>query len=135
MKKVLVGGVFDFIHPGHIFFLKKAKELGDLLVVVIASDRTAKRKGAMHEAKWRKFLVENLKMVDKVVIGDEEDWLKVVEKERPDVIALGYDQTMDEGWLREELEKRGLKVEIVRIRENLPEYKTRRIRELLKRMI
>ena len=44
MKKVLVGGVFNIIHPGHMHFLKKAKEFGDFLIVVIARDETVKDK-------------------------------------------------------------------------------------------
>ncbi len=94
MKKVMVGGVFNVIHPGHIFFLKKAKTYGDYLIVVIATDKTAGKK-AFFPAKLRKMLVENLRFVDKVVIGSDNDKMKIVRKEKPDLIVLGYDQHMD----------------------------------------
>jgi len=97
MKKVLAGGTFNLIHQGHIFFLKKARELGDSLVVVIASDRTVKGSGKplLLSASQRKEVVESLGIADRVVIGSETDFFKVVEAERPDIIALGYDQELD----------------------------------------
>ena len=94
MKKVLVGGVFNVIHPGHIFFLKEAKKFGDYLIVVIASDRTAGKK-AIFPAVMRKKMVDSLDFVDKVVIGSDTDKTAVIRKEKPHVIALGYDQKMD----------------------------------------
>ena len=59
-KIVLAGGVFDIIHPGHIQTLNDAKKLGDVLVVVIATDKTAikmKKRKPLHNAKLRQELV------------------------------------------------------------------------------
>jgi FAD synthetase len=128
MKKVLVGGTFNLLHPGHLFFLEKAKKLGDYLVVVIANDKTVLRnKGfLLMKAESRKKVLESLRMVDKVVIGDEKDFMKVVRKVRPDIIALGYDQGLD-GDLRNRIEKSGTKCRIVRIRSRLEGYKTEKI--------
>jgi cytidyltransferase-like protein len=90
MKKVLTGGVFNTIHQGHIWFLKKAKELGDCLIVVVANDKTVlKKKPLIKPQEERKEALERLGIADKVVIGDERDFLKVVKKERPKVVALG----------------------------------------------
>jgi FAD synthetase len=122
MKKVLAGGTFNIIHPGHICFLEKAKSLGDYLVVVVANDKTVIRnKGflLMH-AEDRKKILENLRIVDKAVIGDEKDFMKVVRKERPDIIALGYDQEL--GSLKKQIES--LRIKIVRIKSRLKGYKT-----------
>ena len=94
MKRVMVGGVFNVIHPGHIYFLKKAKEYGDYLIVVIATDKTAGRK-ALFPAKVRKEMIESLNFVDKVIIGDDRDQTKVIKKEKPDIVVLGYDQDME----------------------------------------
>lgn len=91
--KVLVGGVFNVIHPGHIYFLKEAKKHGDFLIVVIATDKTAGKK-AIFPAEIRKKMIESLDFVDKVVIGSDTDKMAVVRKEKPDVIILGYDQDM-----------------------------------------
>jgi len=128
-KKVLAGGVFNIIHPGHVFFLKKAKALGDYLVVVIAHDKTAARtkKYKIVDQDTRKKNVEKLGIADKVVIGDERDFLKVVREERPDAIALGYDQRTDEQKLAELLEGEGIKCAIKRIADKLEGYKTSKI--------
>ena len=122
MKKVLVGGTFNLLHPGHLFFLDKARKLGDCLVVVVANDKTVlKRKGfLLMKAEARKKMLESLRIVDKAVIGDERDFLKVVRKERPDIIALGYDQEL--GGLEPQIEKLGIKT--ARIRSHLRGYKT-----------
>jgi len=122
MRKVLVGGTFNLVHPGHIFFLEKAKEKGDYLVVVVANDKTVlRRKGfLLMKAEARRKMLESLSVVDKAVVGDGKDFLKVVRKERPDVIVLGYDQELGE--LQPQIEKLGIK--IARIRSRLKGYKT-----------
>ena len=72
LKIVLAGGVFDIIHPGHIHTLNAAKDLGDVLVVVIATDKTAikmKKRSPLHSQESRYELVSCLSMVDVVIIG------------------------------------------------------------------
>ncbi len=129
VKKVLVGGVYNLVHKGHELFLNKAKELGDYLVVVVASNRTASltKKYPVLDAKTRKKNIEKLGIADKVVIGDEKDFIKVVRREKPNVIALGYDQKISEKELRKLLSKEGIDCEIVRIKEELRGYKTSKI--------
>lgn len=126
MKKVLAGGTFNIIHPGHLLFLEKARKLGDCLVVVVANDKTVlRRKGLLlMKSGDRKKILESLSMVDKAVIGDERDFMKVVRKEKPDVIALGYDQELDAD-MKKRIEILGIK--IVRIKSSLKGYKTRDI--------
>lgn len=89
--KVLCGGCFNTIHPGHIYFLKKAKSFGHKLIVVLANDVNNKKPYAI-PVKKRKKMLESLNIADKVVVGDEKDFMKVIRKEKPDIIALGYDQ-------------------------------------------
>ncbi len=129
MKKVLVGGVFGILHKGHEFFLKKAKEYGDYLVVVVASNRTAylTKKYPVVDQETRKRNLEKLGIADKVVIGDEADFMKVVRKEKPDVIVLGHDQKMSEKELRKMLANEGIECEITRIKEVLKGFKTSEI--------
>lgn len=93
MKKVLVGGCFNIIHPGHIYFLKQAKKFGDELIVVLTNDKNNKKPYAI-PAKERKKLLESLNIADKVLIGDFQDKTKIVEKVKPHIIALGYDQEL-----------------------------------------
>ena len=129
MKKVLAGGVFGVIHPGHEFFLKKAKAFGDFLVVVVASDKTTciTKKYPVIGAETRKRNLEALGIADRVVIGDDADFMKVVRQEKPDVIVLGYDQKMSEKELEKLLQKNGIECEIARIKENLRGHKTSKI--------
>ncbi len=134
MKRVLAFGAFDGIHPGHIYYLTEAKKLGNKLIVVIARDeRIIKIK--MHEPilkeKERKYLIENLKPVDKAVLGNKKGEIFDILKElKPDVIVLGYDQKPSEETLKKELEKRNLKAEIKRIKPFNPEkFKSSKIKE------
>ncbi len=136
MRKVLVGGTFNVIHPGHIFFLGKAREYGDHLTVVVASDATVLReKGFLvFSSEERAEIVGNLKHVDDVVVGDEEDMMKVVEEERPDVIVLGYDQKFDVKGLESFLKEKGIKCKIVRIGQKYKDYSTSEIIRGIKEM-
>ncbi len=95
LKVVLAGGVFDIIHPGHIYTLNAAKNLGDVLVVVVATDNTAvkmKKRQPLHSQEQRQELVNSLSTVDLCLIGQEDDIFKTVNNVRPQIIALGYDQ-------------------------------------------
>jgi len=94
-KTVLAGGVFDIIHPGHIHTLNAAKALGDVLVVAIATDKTAqkmKKRQPLHNQELRRELVSCLSMVDKAIVGHEDDIFETVRAIKPDIIVLGYDQ-------------------------------------------
>ncbi len=118
MVRVMASGVFDIIHPGHIFYLQKAKELGDELFVVIANDKTAerkKRKPIMHQEE-RALIVSALKPVDGVVIGKETgDIFDTVKEIKPDIIALGFDQEFDEKLLEENAKDHKLDMRVVRL--------------------
>ncbi|MCX6799045.1 MAG: FAD synthase [Candidatus Diapherotrites archaeon] len=119
MRIVMAFGTFDCIHPGHIYYLKKAKSLGDELVVVVARDRNVqsiKGRKASTSEKDRLETVQSLRFVDKAVLGDREmrKW-GVIKRFHPVAIALGYDQWASIPPLREELEAAGLRPRIVRI--------------------
>ena len=123
-KIVLAGGVFDIIHPGHINTLNTAKKLGDSLVVVVATDKTAvkmKKRKPLHSAKLRQELVSSLSMVDVCIIGNEENIFRTVELVRPNIIALGYDQTHQEKYITEGCRKIKLEVTVVRLESPRPE--------------
>jgi FAD synthetase len=117
MKRVMATGVFDILHSGHLHYLQEAKELGDELYVVVATDATVRRR--KHEPitpeKMRVELVQALKPVDKAILGVEGDMYETVRRIEPDIIALGYDQAFDEKELEAELRKRGLKARVVRL--------------------
>jgi len=121
-KIVLASGVFDLLHLGHVRFLEEAKKAGGSnaeLLVIIARDNTAeKRKGErpILPENQRCALIASLKVVDEAILGYEDfDIGKVIEKVKPDVIALGYDQKDMERTLRDYVKKHDLNIKIVRI--------------------
>lgn len=95
-RRVVAFGVFDLLHPGHAAFLKRARRLGDELVVVVARDtRVRREKGrapVFHE-RDRRALVSALQPVDRAVLGDPVGRWTVLGRLKPAIIALGYDQT------------------------------------------
>ena len=114
---VMVGGVFDLLHLGHIHYFQEAKRHGDWLVVVVARDSTAIRMKhiPITPEDMRVELLRALRVVDEAILGDTEDMYKIVEKIRPAVITLGYDQVHQEENIKRELEKRGLEAEVIRL--------------------
>ena len=128
--RVLVGGVFDIIHPGHIFFLEKAAEQGDELVVVVATDETAEKfkqhKPIMGQPE-RLEIVGALEPVSRAVPGTSGDFLDIVETEKPGIIVLGYDQKFPN--LENDLAKRGFETTVVRLGIKHGDYSTTRILE------
>ena len=129
-KIVLAGGVFDIIHPGHIHTLNDAKKLGDVLVVVIATDKTAikmKKREPLHSAELRRELVSSLSMVDLCIIGNEENIFKTVDLVKPQIIALGYDQTHQEKFITEGCKKINLDVTVARLESPRPETSSSKI--------
>ena len=129
MKKVLVGGVFNIIHAGHELFFRKAREHGDYLIVVVASDKTAlmTKKYTVLDENDRKKNIEKLKLADKVVVGHETDFMETVRTEMPDVIVLGYDQKISEKELSKQLSNENIDCKIVRIKDFLKGHKTSKL--------
>jgi FAD synthetase len=121
-KIVLASGVFDLLHLGHVKFLEEAKKTGgsnaELLVIIardITVEKTKGRKPIMSENQ-RRALVESLKVVDEAVLGFEDfDIPDVIAKIRPDVIALGHDQTDMERQVRKYVDEHNLNIKVVRI--------------------
>lgn len=91
-------GTFDILHPGHIFYLQKSKELGDYLIAVVARDANViKLKGKLpvDNEKERLKKVKKTDLIDKVILGNLKDKYGVIKKYKPDIISLGYDQRVD----------------------------------------
>jgi len=124
LRDVLAGGVFDIIHPGHIHTLKAAKALGDILVVAIATDKTAqkmKKRIPLHNQELRRELVDCLSMVDIAIIGHENDIFETVKLVKPEIIALGYDQIHQEKFISDGCKQINLHTKIVRLQSPVPE--------------
>jgi FAD synthetase len=121
-KVVLASGAFDLLHYGHVYYLSEAKKAGGenaKLVVIVAKDRTVEKfKGAkpIIAEDQRRAVVESLKVVDEAILGYEDmDMLRVIEKVKPDVVALGYDEERIEKDLRKLLAEKGLSIQVLRV--------------------
>ena len=117
-KVVLTGGAYDLLHRGHIITLNEAKNLGDVLVVVIARNTTVKRRkrDPIHSEEDRMFLLNELRCVDAAVLGDQVDYMRVVRRVKPDFIALGADQDHIKEVLEAQIKDQGLtNTKIVRL--------------------
>lgn len=130
LRVVLAGGVFDIIHPGHIYTLNAAKSLGDVLVVVVATSNTAvklKKRRPLHSEEQRQELISSLVMVDLCIIGHEGDIFKTVERVKPDIIALGYDQVHQEKFIVDGCKNLNLEVRVARLQSPVPEFSSSKI--------
>ena len=94
MKRVLTYGTFDLLHYGHIELLRRAKALGDYLVVAVSTDEfnAGKGKKSYHDFETRKKMLEAVRYVDLVI--PEETWeqkLDDVKNYKIDVVVMGSD--------------------------------------------
>ena len=94
MKKIITYGTFDLLHRGHINLLKRAKEMGDFLVVGLSSDgfNALKNKKSFYSYEERKLVLEAVRYVDLVI--PEENWEQKpqdIEAHDIDVFVMGDD--------------------------------------------
>ncbi len=118
MIRVLATGTFDILHPGHILYLHKAKQLGDELYVIVSRDSMVhhKPKPIIPEDQRLK-IIQALKVVDDARLGSEHDIYEPLYTIKPDIIALGFDQHFDEQDLKEQLRRRHVGADVVRIQQ------------------
>ncbi|HPO06936.1 MAG TPA: FAD synthase [Candidatus Pacearchaeota archaeon] len=124
MKRVLVFGTFDGLHPGHINFFQQAKKLGDELIIVVARDATVQKvKGRPPRKNENARLSDarNAGIAGEVLLGNLGDPYAIIKQIKPDIIALGYDQTSFTANLESELKKAAISVKIVRLKPHKPE--------------
>ena len=94
MKKILTYGTYDLLHYGHIRLLKRAKDLGDYLIVALSTDEFNESKGkkAYYDYETRKKMLEAIKYVDLVI--PEENWeqkINDVKEYKIDTVVMGSD--------------------------------------------
>ncbi len=119
--KIMVFGTFDMVHTGHRDFFRQARKLAKhpYLIVSIARDRNVLRIKGRRPTKnqyERRILVQSVPEVDKAVVGGYRDHIPHILKEKPQIIAIGYDQVAYVKGLKALLAEKGLKVRIVRLK-------------------
>ena len=129
MKRVLVFGTFDFIHPGHKYFFRQAKKCGDFLIAVVTRDMNVKKQKdrfPVNDEKIRLQNVKKLKIVNKALLGERTISYNLIKKIKPDVICIGYDQEPSIYQAKEILRKLGMeRIVLKRIKAFKPEiYKS-----------
>ena len=124
----MCAGTFDILHKGHLYFLKESKKQGDNLIVTIARDSNVEKikgKKPINNEQDRLEAVQALEFVDKAILGNEGNIFDIIKEVKPDIISLGYDQKLKISKLKEELKKRNIKANIIRIQSFKPEtYKS-----------
>ena len=132
--RIMVFGTFDMIHEGHesLFKQARAQALDPHLVASIARDESVQRIKGFFPRKnenERRALVAAHPLVDEVVLGDASGYIEHILKARPDIIALGYDQTGEYvESLERDLNQAGMRIAIVRLEAYKPEvFKTSKL--------
>jgi rfaE bifunctional protein nucleotidyltransferase chain/domain len=95
MKVVFTNGCFDIIHRGHVEYLAKAASLGDVLILGLNSDSSVKKiKGEdrpINDEKSRALIVSSLKVIDNVILFEEDTPYNLIDAIKPDVLVKGGD--------------------------------------------
>ena len=108
MKKVITYGTFDILHFGHINLLKRAKELGDYLIVALSTDEFnwgSKQKKCYYDYNTRKMMLESIRYVDLVI--PEENWeqkVTDVQEYKADIFVMGDDWEGEFDFLKQHCE-------------------------------
>jgi len=116
--RVLVGGVFEIIHPGHIHLLRRARELGRVIVVVARDSTVQRLKGRppLLSEQQRLEVVRSIKYVDEAHLGsDPLDVEGTLLRLKPDIVLLGPDQGHIESLVRDAVERLGLCTRVLKL--------------------
>ena len=133
---VLVGGCFDILHLGHIVFLKKARNLGDKLVILLESDENIKKnKGnnrPINNQENRAKILESLRMVDQVVklpeMKTDDEYLEIIKKIKPTIIAVSENDT---NLVNKKYQANLVGAKLIKVTNLIPHQSTSRIIEII----
>ena len=123
LRIVFTNGVFDILHAGHVRYLETARGFGDVLIVAVNADASVRAiKGPsrpINPGHERAELLASLAFVDAVVIFEEETPAAIIEAIQPDVLVKGADWALDAIVGRDTVERRGGRVERVKVEQGL----------------
>ena len=119
--RIMIFGTFDGVHKGHLNLFRQARALAKkpYLVVSVARDinvKKIKNHKPYFTEKERMILVKKSKLVDKVVLAGKTKYLAHILKEKPQIIALGYDQKAYVAELKKDLKNKGILIKIIRLK-------------------
>jgi len=116
-KVVFTNGCFDLIHSGHVDYLVKAKDMGDVLILALNSDLSIRSikgdKRPILKQDERAFIVSNLKPVDYVIFFNEDTPAEIISELVPDVLVKGADWAIEKIVGREIVEVNGGEVKTI----------------------
>jgi len=117
MSLVFTNGCFDLLHAGHVWYLQKAANYGDILILGLNSDSSVRKiKGPSRPIISqidRAFMLSAIEVIDCVVIFEEESPKRLIEKVHPDVLVKGGDYLQENIVGSDIVEKNGGRVEVV----------------------
>lgn len=127
-KKVLLFGVFDGLHKGHMYLLEESNKHGDVYIALPIDEvvERIKNKKPINDFEKRSIALLDTGLVKEVMKGDEElgSW-NIIEKIQPDKIILGYDQETEKSFIYEFLSSKSLNTELISLEAFEPEtYKS-----------
>ena len=134
-KIVFTNGVFDLLHLGHVDYLSKAKDLGDILIVGVNADKSVKMLGKgdsrpITDQNSRAMIIAALHFVDAVILFDEETPYELIKKVQPDVLVKGSDYRVEDVVGYDIVKNKGGKVVSIDL---LPGYSTTGIEQKIKK--
>ena len=133
-KVVFTNGCFDLLHPGHIEYLNKARDLGDILLIGLNSDDSVRRlKGSdrpINPESDRALMLAGLECVSAVLLFDEDTPLELIKAVQPDILVKGGDYDRDTIVGADEVESEGGRVVVIPFKEG---YSTSSLIERIQR--
>jgi FAD synthetase len=132
MSRVMVFGTFDHFHPGHLDYFRQARRYGEELIAVVARDQNVARFKGRQPQEDEKVRVRRARQIlreqgyqGRAVLGGVKNIWLVLNKYKPEVIALGYDQRVDLDKLKSEIARFRFFCQIKRLKPYYPEkYKS-----------
>ncbi|MFA7288693.1 MAG: D-glycero-beta-D-manno-heptose 1-phosphate adenylyltransferase [Melioribacteraceae bacterium] len=117
-KVVFTNGCFDILHAGHVDYIEKAKEMGDILIVALNSDSSVKKikgeKRPIVPENERAFIIASLKSVDFVILFDEDTPYELIKALVPDILVKGDDWSIENVVGKDIVEKNGGEVKTIK---------------------
>ncbi len=109
---VFAAGCFNRVHSAHLRLLRRARSLGDRLIVVLSNDAHNRKPNAVPASRRRRRLRE-LRVADEVIIGDADGFAATLRRARPDILVLGYDQRLPDAQTGAAVRELGVEVVVM----------------------